>query len=358
MDLTFGLGIPLLIGVLSTIAAVLSLFVPSLQGPGRVLTAATKKIIPFGNPAIWSFIAFLSLGIFLGGTSAVMGYLSAATVAGDNTADNVNIDISSCPDTQRTVMFKAQDALSAAALTGYTHQYRIVTKDGIESAAVNVNDGSTDTLYVGSKLKVLFAGANTTTGQYFAKEVEYLVPCEGSPNAFAQIYRNGTATIQVYNEEGNLIDVSNNETLATGDVASLDINIKGQSDRAQPNGFVAVIEYNSSDYDKVDLSIGGVKEKVAIPTFFTVSSTANTAVAYKVPAMIDNNKLSGQLTLDVKSTANPGVATGNGPVIRLYALQYYTDEDAGGAFKGPAVEDQDGAATYAGPIATFTAYTL
>lgn len=246
-----------------------------------------------------------------------------------------------------TVTLSAQDAYTASA-TGGTHRYRV---NG--APASTVSDGGTFTASAGDVIEVLWYNGATST--YFSARDTYTVPCnQGAPIFSTELVADGTQVIEVFNEEGNLIDSSGeNETLGAGDVVTLSANIKGAFQTGLPYGGVMVVEYNTTAYDDVIADFGG--SKVSVPDFYTVSSTGNIARAYSIPAIASNDILRGSMVLDADDTINPAVDNAD-VTITLYKSNYFINEDTGGSFDGPAVMDEDSAQIYS-TTATFTLNT-
>ena len=241
-----------------------------------------------------------------------------------------------------TVTFSGVDAVTGGA-TGGSHAYKKLI-DGVWGPIKSVADAGTDTFSAGDKLQVLF-GNSSVNANYYGNLKEFALPCsQGTFTASSNSYANGTRTLNVFNEEGQPIAGATPEALASGDVATIDIEIRTQFQKGEVHGGIIVAEYNSSNYDDVIIKLGGVK--VDKPDFYSLVGTANTTRAYSVGPFFGVDKLTGTITIDVKSTADPTSAVGNISLI-YYPYNYYIDEDTGSAFAGPDVEDEDAVKTRA-----------
>lgn len=245
-----------------------------------------------------------------------------------------------------TVTLSAVDKYTTTA-TGGTHRYRI--NGGV---AETVSDGGTFTASGGDTIEILWENGSAGSN-YFSKVDQVTLPCDkGTVRLSTELVQNGTLTIEVFNEEGNLIDTSGeNETIGAGDVVTLTAKLKGTFQRGFPYGGVLVVEYNATAYDDVIAEFGGSKTNV--PDFYTVSNTANIAKAYTVPAILSNEILEGKITIDADDTHNPSDV--DDITLKFYPSNYYINEDTGGSFDGPAVEDEDDNQVY--PLHV-TSYTL
>jgi len=256
-----------------------------------------------------------------------------------------------CPVEDTTVTLSAIDKYTAVA-TGGTHRYRI---NG--APAKTVSDAGTFAASPGDTLEILWY--NESNNVYYGAVDTVVIPCAGTKTYSAELAKNGTLTISVWNEEGVLIDsAGNNETLAAGDVVSLDMELKGQYQRDIPYGMVAVIEYNKTAIDDVVIAgeAGNELESDAVPQAFSITyGSAAATKAYLFPAVISNAKWKGTITIDADDSVNPGESNGGDIKITLYPRDYYINEDNGGAFEGPAAEDEDNALTRDGYF-TYTLY--
>lgn len=243
-----------------------------------------------------------------------------------------------CAVEDTTVTLSAINAFTSSATAG-NHRYKINS-----NPARVVADAGTFTASPGDKIQILWG--NETDGNYFGAVTTETIPCAGTATFSTELYQNGTVTIEVFNEEGNLLSQSGeNESVAAGDVVTLTAKLKGTFQRGQPNGGVIVAEYNgtgTSLFDDVIVDFGG--SEVPTPSFYTVRLGINAKTkTYSVPAIISNDILVGSIVLDVDDSNNP---PGNTTWLTYYPYDYFINEDTGGSFDGPAVEDEDDAQTF------------
>ena len=285
-----------------------------------------------------STIPFLQTEIGLGG-----GALSAGT--GISLPDKPSSVICAVEDT--TVTLSSNNKYTATS-TGGTHRYRI---NG--APAQTVSDAGTLTASPGDTLQILWG--NETIGNYFGSVSNEVIPCVGTKTFTTDLVQNGTLTVEVFNEEGNLIDtVQENETLAAGDVVTLSARLKGTYQRGFPYGGVMVVEFNgtgsSSQIDDVILSFGG--SETSVPSIYSITlGTFARTKAYTIPSIISNQILDGSIVIDADDTNNPGSA--GDPLLTFYPNDYFINEDTGGSFDGPSADDEDDAQTFP-HITTFT----
>lgn len=266
---------------------------------------------------------------------------SALSVGGDSSGSNLSVGTGEiCAIEDTTVTLAALDALTNAP-TGGTHRYKI---DGI---AKTVADGGTFTASPGDLLDILYMNGSETQSKYFSKPLQVTVPCKGTfvvPDV--KLYSNGSVTIQVFNEEGNAVTADGvNESVAAGDVVNLDMNIKGENDKAQIYGGVIVAQFLNTFVDDVIVDLGGVK--TSTPQYYTVTNGTYSTKTYTVPPIIGTEKLEGRLIIDIDDTNGPTSVYIYQVNLTYYPNDYYIDEDAGGVYAGPDVIDEDSAQTKA-----------
>lgn len=324
--------------------AIAILILGAIAGVGAIAFAKKKS-----NRKMFGWIGGIALVL---GLAAMSGYIpqleplndqiqfsttSTATPGVTQTTSTI------CAVEDTTVTLSALNKYTAAATSG-THRYRI---DG--GTPKTVSDLGTFTASPGDKVEILFENA---AGSYFSVLANEEIPCKGTVEYSADAVQNGTVTIEVFNEEGNLIDTSGeNETLAAGDVVTLEGKIKGTFQRGIPYGGIVIVEYNDSEIDDLIVDFGG--KEVAVPSVYTPTFGAESGTkAYSVPAILSNQILTGSITIDADDTNNPTDASD--PVLEFRPNNYYLDEDNGGKFSGPAIEDEDDAAT----IGHTTSFTL
>ena len=267
--------------------------------------------------ATWVIIFLLAAGLFgIGAFDRFLG--TQATADGTPTATgNQNIQIQGLPSCigvdKNTVTLSATDFYDSTVNINGNHQYKI---NG--GAAKTVTNGGTFDASPEDKLLVLWGQGNASgTVAYLNSFKEYIVPCSGTKTFSEGLYRNGTVTSRIFNEEGNLIDdLTENETLAAGDLVSLRYELEGTFERGQfANGGCVIVEYNTSSYDNVLVKYDklGAEKKIDTPDYFTVHATGFNAKTYEVPPFVSNEKLTGSITIDVDNSNNPvsGVASVN-----------------------------------------------
>lgn len=256
-----------------------------------------------------------------------------------------------CPGVEDTTVTLAAVNPYTGAATGGTHRYSI---NG--APALTVSDAGTFIASPGDKVQVLWYNASTTGG-YFSDVTNEVVPCAGTTTFSDDLYQNGTVSIQVFNEEGQLIDgTTNNETLAAGDVVTLDANIKGSFQKGMPYGGVLIAEYNTTEIDDVIADFGdGITPVPVSSNLYSIAATDHGFKGYSVPAILSNQKLDGSITIDADDTTNPGSA--DDIDLTLYQNNYFINDNTGGSFDGPAIEDEDNTATQPTNSITFTLAT-
>ena len=246
-----------------------------------------------------------------------------------------------------TVTLSAKNAYTGVA-PGGTHKYSI---NGAPS--LTVSDGGTFSASPSDKLDVLFLNGSATGTYIGDSKLGYIVPCKGADTISSSLYQNGTITVEVFNEEGNLIDTAGeNETIGNGDVVTLKGNLKGQYQRGFSNGGVVVAEWNKTVFDDVIVEIESApgsgsyeKKQVAVPVVFSPTlGTESARKAYAFNSLLDNAILAEKITLDAHNTNNPGTA--GDPTLTVYVNAPYIDENDGGKIKNPSIEDETNAITY------------
>lgn len=300
-------------------------------------------ILPILLPAIALQFPILTQDINLGG-----GGQQPVAIYSVPTSPQAPVSSGICAVEDTTITLSGINKYTSAASSG-THKYRI---NG--APALTVSDAGTFTASPGDKLEILWMSEGNT---YYGEVSNEVVPCLGTKTFSKELVSNGTLTIEVYNEEGNLIstDGVNNETLAAGDVVTLNSKIKGTYQKGMSLGGVLVVEYNKTSIDDVIVEFGG--SKVSVPPVYSITfgSDASTK-AYSIPSILSNQILEGKITIDADDTNNPAV-TANDVKLKLYINDYYVDDLNGGAFSGPAVIDENDAATQTN-VATSTIYVL
>ena len=299
MDITWGM--------LFLISGLASIILTQLFATGRSGARTRKTFLWIGLilaiPGLISVSSPGTIGFLDGQVSFGEGQQMSITTPGVKPAGT-----SLCAVEDTTVTLSAIDRYTSSAVGGQ-HIYKI---NGEPYSTVS--DKGTFTASPGDRLQILFGNASNGVN-YFSELKSVVVPCKGTFPVSAELVQNGTLTIEVFNEEGNLIDSSGeNETLSAGDVVTLTSKLKGTYQKGFPYGGIIVVEFNNSDFDDIIVDFGGVKTNV--PNFYTVSSTANTVRAYEVSPILSNQIIEGSITLDVDDSNNPGDA--NDPTLKFY----------------------------------------
>jgi hypothetical protein len=294
----------------------------------RKVAGVNKWIVAvvFGAVFVGALIYSNNLGMF-----SFMG-IGALSVAGTPSSGGVASNAIQVCDigNQVTVTLSGSDAYNGSA-TGGTHAYKI---NG--GTTQTVSDAGTLTASPGDVLSILWEDGSSSASYYSALTSE-TVHCKGTDRIVQNLYKNGTLTIQVFNDQNLLINGgANNQTVNAGDVITIPIKVKGQYQRGLPYGGVMVAEYNSTYMQNVIVNLGGASTDT--PAFYSVSSIGRNTKAYTVPAILGSQELDGTVTLQASATQDPGTA--GYPVLTLYANNYYVDSNAG-TFAGPSTEDSN-----------------
>ena len=245
-----------------------------------------------------------------------------------------------------TITFSAKDIADDSINVNGNHQYRICNAGGGCGSLKTVANLGTDTASPKDTLEVLFGQGNATGFNVYLNNYRtFVVPDKGTFEATDSLWRNGTITIEVFNEEGNLIDTAvENETLGAGDAPTLAHKIKGTKDRGQyALGGCLIVEYNQSDYDDVKVSydvIGSVR--LSTPDWYSESTTSHTTKTYQVPAIKDNMILAGSVTPEVDDNNNPTGFGGGDILMTLVPNEWRFNGDAKVFQLFKCSEDQDG----------------
>lgn len=323
------------------IALIAGIFGALLLGLGIMKIYKTKETKKMANLFGVLLVGVLFVGAFVPQADFLvkpidLGGVPAVVTPGVPTPGLTTI----CAVEDTTITLSAINKFTTVS-TGGDHRYRI---NG--APAKTVSDAGSFTASPGDALEILWMNASTSSS-YFSDVSSVVVPCKGTKIFDKELYQNGTITIQVFNEEGNVIDASNNETLAAGDVVTLDASIKVAFQKGLPYGGIMVCEYNSTVMDDCIVDFGG--EKVLTPSIYTITFATDSATkSYTIPPVFSTLKILGTIVLDVDDSNVPIASPSDVTKLTLFANNYYIDEDLGGAYGGPAVEDEDGDATYDG----------
>lgn len=251
-----------------------------------------------------------------------------------------------CGTEDTTVTLSAQDRYLSTAVGGQ-HAYRVGG-----TPISRISDAGTFTASPGDVIEILWGNA-TRTATYFSEISTETIPCIGTKIISREMVQNGTLDIDVFNEEGDLVQgtggtVGFNETISAGDVVTLPFKIRGQFQRGLPHGGVIVADFNQGAFDDVIFSLGGQSTSVPAAHSAGAARISNRSIAYTIAPILSNQILDGTITLDAHNTNNPlGVALLNDNVnLTIYSNNAYVDEDTGGSFVSPASEDEDDVTTF------------
>jgi len=245
-----------------------------------------------------------------------------------------------CTTEDTTVTLSATDKYTAGS-AGTTHRYRI---NG--APALTVSNKGTFTASPGDNLEILWG--NGTDSTYYGDVSFVTIPCKGTYTATKELLQNGTLTITIFNEENDAIGTgASNETIAAGDVVTLDFELKGTYQKGFPHGGVLTVEWNNSVMDDVDVQMTGSQE-VSVPSVYTITYSTNSKTrAFSIPPILDTEKLVGRITLDAHNTNNADALDSDRVILSFKANDYFINEDTGGSYDGPAPEDEDDSETFA-----------
>ena len=320
----------------------------------------TKGKTVAGIPKGLSYIVLLAIaglviwqaGFFTGVAPGVIPPVSIVQTTTQATSGTSSTSV--CPAgvivDKTTITLSAQDEYTSIS-TGGTHRYRI---NG--NPALTVADAGTFTASPGDIVEVLFFNESKSgASNYFGVSKKVPVECKGSQTISAKLSTNGTVapTINIFNEEGNIVEGSGgssaeNETLGAGDVVSLKVEFKPTFQTGFPSGAVLIFEYGQAVYDDVKVSIGGVDlTKTGVPTSYTRRYVNNNTVAYEFPPTKSLETVTATITIDVDDTNNPTAAGGAENIpITFIPKNVFVNDDLGGSYSGPSVEDEDSVPTF------------
>ena len=307
----------------------------------RIMTRNIGVIVAIAGVLL--FVPFISDAVAKAGIPLDIDF-GAGEGTGDGTLTQIVQSTPSgiCAVEDTTVTLSATNKFTAAA-TGGTHRYRINN-----GPALTVTDAATLTASPGDRIQVLWGNAVDTT--HFGAVTSEIVPCSGTKTYTTELVTNGSVTIEVFNEEGNLIvNGTENETMANGDVVTLTAKLKGSYQNGFPYGGVIVVEFNGtgsgSEFDDVIVDFGG--SPTSVPSIYSITmGTSARTKAFTVPAILSNQIIEGTIVLQADSVINPSIGDlVPPPVLSFYPNDYFINDDTGGSFDGPTVTDEDDAQT-------------
>jgi hypothetical protein len=205
------------------------------------------------------------------------------------------------------------------------------TKYKINGGPVTVYSGSSTTAALGDKIEVAWAVANNTGKTPFTSAIESYTISTCGRNSFSKtdLMRNTTITLQAFNEVGTLNSgaVGSNETIDSGEGATLPMRFRTSSQYGFPRGGVIVVELAQSVYDegKTTLSGGFIQGTTNVPSFYTVSSTSNVARAWKFGPSSDGATEDFTLYVKADTGQNP---LNNNIIVTMYTDNCYEDTTA------------------------------
>ena len=299
-----------------------------------VLTGGALWIGGVGSYLSPSLASQLTLAVTTDGTTGGTG--------GPITPQNLNADILGCDlGTKTTVTLSAIDKYSSAS-AGTSHRYRI---NG--APALTVSNAGTFTASPGDTLNILWG--NETEASYFGELDSFIVPCTGAKTYSRELVKNGTLTMDVFNTDGNKIDGgANNQTIGADDAKNVRIRLQGPSKAGYPHGGVLVLELNGSEYDENLIELTSSQITIVsgadVPDAHSVTATDRKTKAWAIGAIQGTGEIDFNLYLDSDATNNP--IDLNDPVLSFYPNDYFVNEDNGGAYEGPATEDEDNVQTF------------
>jgi len=252
--------------------------------------------------------------------------------------------LEACGVDTTTVTLSRVNAYSAVA-TGGTHRYSVSG-----GPARTIADGGNIEVGANLKLDVLyFNESKTGASNYYGDKKSIIVPCDETLELFTELTTNGTTapTINIYNQESQILTTAINETVGAGDTVSLKFELTGVADTGYPHGGALIFEYEEALFDSVKLRIDGSEaQMVTVPSSYVRKYTNNRTVAYAFPSVTENQQITSFIDLDVDDTNNPPAATLNKIMWELRTNNYFVNDDKGGLFDGPAIEDEDNVPTF------------
>ena len=236
------------------------------------------------------------------------------------------------------------------ASTGGSNAYQVL-KNGVVTVTTSVSDGASISADYGDVVKVLYGNESNTFG-FFGKVKEFTLPCDKYPQLIENLYANGSITTEVFTNKGSWTKdgTANFTGIGTNDVKTTDLRMSGQTFKGIDTGFIVIIEYNNTAFDKFELRTSddlSAYPTVATPTTYTSPASGRTAVAYDVNEPIigsgyKNFKLLVDASANGPTTANPDA----GVNMTFMPKAPYIDDNSGGNFAGPSVLDENNRRNY------------
>lgn len=202
-----------------------------------------------------------------------------------------------------------------------------------------VQSGLPATVSPGDKVQVLWTNA---TG-YSKIGDEFTVPCKGTyvVTETTDLINNSALTVKLFNEDGDLLTNgavgTTNSTIGAGGSQVYDFKLTVPSKNGHPDGLV-LVEYPSAKHSASDINVNMGGSKTTCPSWYTVSSTAQSTSCFSVGSILDGDSKSGTISVQAKSGQNP--AQGDAYIVHYLTKNAYFDDDAS-EFK-IGFEDEDG----------------
>jgi hypothetical protein len=285
------------------------------------------------------------------------------------------------------VKIEGQCGVDSTTFTANLYDYfdRSISVSGNHLIRVGANgwatiaQAGTKTVSPGDRISLGFGDGNATA---WRKPVEGYVPCKGTVTAsdlcqFAAdvgaancngktlgseaelVKRNGTITTRLFNHDDGLLNSgSNQQAISAGDLKTL-YAINGIEPSYKKGGYeyggCAVIEINTTVFDDIVPTYGGVSKLIGTPAFYTVSAAGFTAKTYEIPPFSTDASgnvvaMSRQLIIDADDTNS--AADANDITIRYYPNEYRRDTKTNEYRLMKCGEDETGAQV-SGPLYTF-----
>jgi hypothetical protein len=216
----------------------------------------------------------------------------------------------------------------------------------------NVADDGTFTASPGDTIKVLFGsnGTQIDSSNYTSTLVTKTLECRGTETIEGKVWQQANVTVYTKNDDGQVngaYTTANGQAIGANDVIEIELNIKGESDKAAglpadaglpDSGLVVVLSAGTGtedNYTKITLTGDGV-ESTSLPSFYTTAASTD-YWAYEIPAIIDDATYT---TYGLKIEA-----AGNDPAeanitVQVYDKAAYLDRDTG--LPDAGVEDDNG----------------
>ena len=242
-----------------------------------------------------------------------------------------------------TVTLSGKDLFTGAPAGG-NHRYSI---NG--NPALTVADAGTFTASPGDVLDILYGNASTT-GEFsvVAREV---VPDKGTVTFSTLMVDNGTITTTFRNDVGDRITATGvNQTIGANDLRTVDAKLTVTSETAFQHGLAIIVDYNDTAFDNVKLHQGGAEFQITtVPNTYTALWGVNGGTkGYVIPGIFKGGTdLVFKVDLD-SGAMNPTITNLANVTLAYFPMNYYINDDQGGAFAGPSHLDEDNVLTRPG----------